>query len=144
MAVVLAPLTVGAWLGRWRPWAGRLGALVVVGGKGWASCATIRCASPRPSYYYDLTGGYGAARQRLAALPGWSASIGFSQESFYPYFLYRQAGRAAPHPAQHPAPAAGYFITAANDALPPALAGRYLPVDTVGTYRLWQRVDAGR
>lgn len=139
LAVVLAPLTVGAWLSHWRPWAGLVGALVVVGGVGLGFVRHNPAQEPTALYYYDLPGGYAAAQQRLAALPGWAASVGFSQESFYPYFLYRRAGHAAPSPTQHPVPAADYFITAPNDALPPALAGRYQPVDTVGTYRLWRR-----
>ena len=94
---------------------------------------------PTALYYYDLPGSYAAAQLRLATLPGWVASVGFSQESFYPFYLYQRAGQAAAHPAQHPVPAAEYFITASNDELPPALAGRYQPVDTVGTFRLWRR-----
>lgn len=139
LAVVLAPLTVGAWLGRWRPWAGLAGALVVLGGVGLGFVRHNPVREPLALYYFDLPAGFDAARQRLAKLPGGAASVAFSEESFYPYFLYRRAGHLAPHPAQRPAPAANYFITAPNDALPPALAGRYQPVDTVGTYRLWRR-----
>ena len=143
LAVVLAPLTVGAWLGRWRPWAGRVGALVVAGRVGLGFVRHNPVREPAVLCYYDLPGGYEAAQQRLAARPGWAASVAFSPESFYPYFLYQQAGGTAPHPAQRPAPAAEYFITAPNDALPPTLAGRYQLVDTVGTYRLWWRRGVG-
>jgi len=139
LAVVLAPLTVGAWLSRWRPWAGLAGTLVVLGGVGLGFVRHNPVREPLALYYYDLPAGFEAAQQRLARLPGGAASVAFSEESFYPYFLYRRAGQLAPHPARRPAPAASYFLRAPNDALPPALAGRYQPVDTVGTYRLWRR-----
>ena len=82
LAVVLAPLTVGAGLGRWRPWAGWVGALAVAGGVGLGFGRHNPVQEPTALYYYDLPGSYAAAQQRLATLPGWSASVGFSQESF--------------------------------------------------------------
>ena len=143
LALVLAPLTVGAGLSRWRPWAGWAGALVVAGGVGLGFVRHNPVQEPTALYYYDLPGSYAAAQQRVAWLPGGPAAVAFSEESFYPYFLYLRAGHPAPHPAQRPAPAANYFLTAPNDALPPALAGRYQPLDTVGTYRLWRRRGIG-
>lgn len=145
LAVVLAPLTAGVLLGRWHRWAGLAGALAIVGitGLGFVWHNPVR--EPLALYYYDLTSGFEAVQQRLARLPAGAASVGFSEESFYPYFLYVRAGGQAAHPARRPAVAADYYLTAANDGLPPALAGRYQPVDTVGTYRLWRRAgQAGR
>jgi hypothetical protein len=139
LAVVLAPLTVGVLLSRWNRWAGLAGALaiVIITGLGYVRHNPVR--EPTALYYYDLTGNFDAAQQRLAQLPAGAASVGFSQESFYPYFLYVQSGKLAVHPAQHPASAADYYLTAPNDSLPRTLQGRYQPVDTVGTYRLWRR-----
>jgi len=95
---------------------------------------------PSRLYFYDVAGRYAAAQQRLGSLPGGWGSLGFSQESFYPYWLYRQAGGRAPHPAQRPAPAADYFLTApTDDDLSPGFTARYAPVDTVGEYRLFRR-----
>jgi hypothetical protein len=138
--VVLAPLTAGVLLSRWHRWAGGVGALavVVITGLGFVRHNPVR--EPTALYYYDVVGSYDAARQRLARLPAGTASVGFSEESFYPYFLYVQNGGLASHPARHPAPAADYFITAPNDGLPTTLQGRYQPLDTVGTYRLWRRI----
>ncbi|MDO7887039.1 hypothetical protein [Hymenobacter cheonanensis] len=141
LAVVLAPLAVGVLLGRWHRWAGLAGALAVVGVTGLGFVRHNPVREPLALYYYDLTGGFEAAQQRLARLPAGTTSVGFSEESFYPYFLYLRAGGQAPHPAQRPAVATDYYLTAANDALPPSLQGRYQPVDTVGTYRLWRRAS---
>jgi hypothetical protein len=140
LALVLAPLTVGVLLRRWRPWAGGAGALLL---SGWLSAGMLRhnpVRDPGPLYFYDVHQEFAAAQQRLASLPAGALSIGFSEESFYPYFLYLRAGGQAPHPSLRPAPALAYYLTAANDALPPNLAGRYQPVDTISTYRLWRRV----
>ena len=138
IAVVLAPFTVGVWMSRWRRWAGLAGALAVIVGVGLGFVRYNPVREPLALYYYDLLGGFDAAQQRLAKLPA-RATVAFSEESFYPYYLYRRAGDTAPHPAQRPAPAADYFLTAPSDVLPPALAGHYQPVDTVGTYVLWRR-----
>gem|GEM_PF-679610 len=137
LAVVLAPLALGALLGRWHRWAGGVGALAVVALTGPGFVRHNPVQEPAALYYYDLPGGFAASQQRLAQLPA-GASLGFSEESFYPYFLYVRAGGQAPHPARRLVAAPGYYLTAPNDALPRALQGRYLPVDTVGTYRLWR------
>jgi hypothetical protein len=141
LAVVLAPLSVAVVLGHWRRWAGLVGALAVtaITGLGFVRHNPVR--DPTALYFYNLNGDFDATQQRLARLPAGGASIGFSEESFYPYFLYVRSGGQAAHPAQRPAPAADYFVTAPNDALPPALASLYQPVDTVGTYRLWRRAN---
>jgi hypothetical protein len=139
LALVLAPLTVGVLLGRWRRWAGWAGALVVSGWLGVGLVIHNPVKQPR-ALYYDFQANFSVAQQRLASLPGGQPSIGFSEESFYLYYLYLQAGGHAPHPSLRPAPAPAYYLTAANDALPPNLLGRYQPVDTVSTYRLWRRV----
>ena len=140
LALVLAPLTVGVLLRGWRPWAGWAGALLLGGWLGAGMLHHNPVRDPGPLYFYDIHKEFGAAQQRLASLPAGPLSIGFSEESFYPYFLYLQAGGHAPHPALRPAPATTYYLTAAADALPPNLAGHYQPIDTVGTYRLWRRV----
>lgn len=140
LALVLAPLAVGALLSQWRRWAGWAGALLL---SGWLGVGLVRhnpVQEPGPLYFYDVHKDFAAAQQRLASLPSGQSSMGFSEESFYPYFLYLRAGRHALHPSLRPAPATAYYLTAANDALPPNLAGRYQPVDTVSTYRLWRRV----
>jgi hypothetical protein len=139
LALVLAPLTLGVLLRRWRRGAGWAGALLA----GWLGVGHVRhnpVQSPGSLYFYDVPKEFAAAQQRLASLPKGQASVGFSEESFYPYYLYLRAGGQAPHPALRPAPATAYYLTAANDGLPPSLAGRYQPVDTVGTYRLWRRL----
>lgn len=139
LALVLAPLTVGVLLSRWRRWAGWAGALLL---GGWLGVGQVRhnpIAEPGALYFYDVNKNFAAAQQRLASVPGGQPSLGFSEESFYLYYLYLQAGGPAPHPSRRPAPAAAYYLTAANDALPPGLAGHYQPVDTVSTYRLWRR-----
>jgi len=136
-ALVLGPLAVGALLGRWRRWAGAAGAVAL---GGWLALGFVRhnpVRNPSALYFYDLPGKYQVARQRLQRLPA-GASVAFAEECFYPYFLYLRSGGRAPHPAHRPPLAADYYITAPNDALPPALAPRYQPVDTVGGYRLWR------
>lgn len=142
LALVLGPLAVGVWLGRWRRWAGIAGALLL----GTALAVNFAWHNPVQQaanlYFYDLPGSYQAARQRLDKLPA-GASVTFSEGSFYPYWLYLQAGGQAPHPAQPPRQATDYYLTTPSEALPPALAPHYLPQDTVAEYCLWRRVDAG-
>jgi hypothetical protein len=138
LALVLAPLTVGVLLRRWRRWAGLAGALLLSGWLGAGLLMHNPVSQPR-ALYYDFQANFSIAQQRMDKLPSGRASIGFSEESFYPYYLYLQAGGHAPHPSLRPALATAYYITAANDALPPSLLGYYQPVDTVSTYRLWRR-----
>lgn len=141
VALVLGPLAVGALLGRWRRWAGAAGALAL---GVWLAVGFVRHSPVRDAtnlYYYNIADTYALAQQRLRGLPA-GAPAAFAEESFYPYFLHQRAGGQALHPAHRPPRAADYYITAPNDALPPALAPRYQPVDTVGGYRLW-RLRAG-
>ncbi|MFD1470655.1 hypothetical protein ACFQ48_20685 [Hymenobacter caeli] len=141
VALVLGPLAVGALLGRWRRWAGALGAVAL---GVWLAVGFVRHSPMRDAtnlYYYNIADTYALAQQRLWGLPA-GASVAFAEESFYPYWLYQRGGGQAAHPAHRPAYPAAYYITAPNDGLPPALAPRYQPVDTVGGYRLW-RLRAG-
>ena len=141
-ALVLAPLTVGLLLGRWRAGAGWVGAaaLSLWLALGFAQHNPVR--EPFALYYYDLPAAHERARQRLARLPP-GAAVAFTEEAFYPYYLHRQAGNAAAHPAQRPAPDAAYYISAPNDSLAAAFRGRYAPADTVGEFTLWRRRAPG-
>jgi len=138
VALVLGLLAPGLLLSRWRRWAG---IAVVAGLDLWLGVRFMRhnpVQDPSALYNSKVLRDYQLGLKRVATLPP-TGTRAFSEESFYPYFLSQQAGYWAPHPAHRPV-AADYFITAPNDRLPRQLAPRYQPVDTVGGYRLHQRL----
>jgi len=137
LMLVLGLLTLGVLVGCWRRWAGLAVPLLLAAWLGARFVLNNPIKDPFALYGYALSGGYQKGLQRVEALPS-VGTVAFSQESFYPYFLSQQAGRPVPHPAQRLGAAPDYFVTAANDQLPPTLAPAYEPVDTVGSYRFWR------
>jgi hypothetical protein len=138
LMLVLGLLTLGVLAGRWRRWAGLAAPLLLAT---WIGARFVRnnpVKEPFDLYTSAIVPDYQAGQQRITTLPR-AGTLAFSQESFYPYFLSQQVGRLAPHPAHRPVVATDYFVTAPNDRLPPRLAPRYQPVDTVGRYRLYRR-----
>ena len=138
LALVLAPLTLGLWLGRWRRGVGVGAALGLGAGLALGFVRHNPVQEPSALYFYDVPGAYAAAQRRVASLPGWN-TVAFSEDSFYPYFLLRQQGRVAPHPAHRPPSLADFYVSANADSLSNGLSTSYLVVDTVGDYYLWRR-----